>query len=113
MVILVINMTDQRDEPSNERFRSNLKRELHTMERRRAYLSSARVGRAAVLYFGPLVGGIVVMAGLMAFLVNLGIMQLNLLLILSFIVMVAGSFIVVGSIFAARVVMTEEIVNRE
>lgn len=110
---MVTKMTEQQSHDEQKRFKSNLQRELRTMERRKAYASSMKVGQGAVLYFGPYFGGLIFLAGMIEFLRVLGIVQFTEMFVISILIMVLGSLIIVASLFASRVVMRLEVEQRE
>lgn len=110
---MVISITEKQDHDDGQRFKSNLKRELNTLERRKAFAGRMTIGRGAVLYFGPYFGGLIFFAGLFYMLIGLGILQFSESLLISIIVMVAGSFVIMGSLFTSRVVMRVELERME
>lgn len=113
MVIMVTSMTEQQSHDDEKRFKSNLQRELRTMERRKAYASSMKIGQGAVLYFGPYFGGLIFLAGMVEFLRVIGVIHLTEMLLISILIMVLGSLIIIASLFASRVVMRIEVEQRE
>lgn len=113
MVTMVTIMTSNQSHESDQKFRSNLKEELKTLERRRAYRSSVEVGRGGVLYFGPYLGSLLVFAGILDLLSVESILRISFTVLVSLVIMIVGSFVIVASLFAAKVVIPLEVEPRE
>lgn len=113
LVTMVLCMTNNQDQDSDQNLRTNLRRELKTLERRRAYANSINVGKGAVLYFGPYLGFLLVFIGIMDLFDVVGFVKLSIPLLISLTIMIVGTFVVVASLFTARVVIPLEVQPRE
>lgn len=113
MVILVTIVTEKQDRETDQRFKGNLKRELNTLERRKAYAGRMSIGRGAVLFFGPYFGGLIFLAGLLYMLFGFGLLHFSYPFLISIGVMVVGSFVIMGSLFTSRVIMKAELERME